>query len=77
MSEINTMNIIDIVPKKRGRPCKLKKDIDDPDYFNRYYREHLAQKIICPLCSISVSKAKMKRHQKTIICAIKQKNNIV
>jgi hypothetical protein len=71
------INIIQIDEpiKKRGRPIgstKLIKAIDDPQYFNRYYKEHLAQQINCTLCSALVSKAKMKRHQSRSVCAKKQ-----
>ena len=34
----------------------------DPDYFNKYYREHFAVKVLCPHCSKSVSRAKLPRH---------------
>ena len=76
------INIIQIDEpiKKRGRPIgstKLIKAIDDPQYFNRYYKEHLAQQINCPLCSALVSKAKMKRHQSRNVCARNQQIKLV
>jgi len=79
------INIIQIDEpiKKRGRPLgsvdrkKLHKITDDPEYFNKYYREHLSLQINCPLCSALVSKAKMKRHQSRNICVKKQQTNLV
>jgi len=76
---INILQIDEPI-KKRGRPfgsIKLIKAIDDPDYFNKYYREHLSQQINCPLCSALVSKAKMKRHQSRNVCAKKQQIKLV
>jgi len=34
----------------------------DPEYFNKYYREHFAVKVNCPHCNKSVSRAKLPRH---------------
>jgi hypothetical protein len=56
---------------------KIDKITDDPEYFNKYYREHLSLQINCPLCSALVSKAKMKRHQSRNICVKKQQINLV
>ena len=48
-------------------PKKINKT-DDKEYFNKYYHEHLAQKVECELCNCLVSKAKLKRHQTTNKC---------
>ena len=48
-------------------PKKINKT-DDKQYFNKYYHEHLAQKVECELCNCLVSKAKLKRHQTTNKC---------
>jgi hypothetical protein len=61
-----------IVPR-RGRPIKRADGVKnnapiDPDYFNKYYKEKLAIKIQCPVCSEMISKSKLKQHQKTNKC---------
>ena len=34
----------------------------DPDYFNKYYREHMAIKVPCPHCNKPITRSKMPRH---------------
>ena len=71
--------------KKMGRPITAlwryrpdgtyNKNCADP---NQYYRDHIAFKINCPLCSKLVGQQKIKRHQSTTLCMKNRKdNNIV
>lgn len=54
---------------KRGRPVQLTHVIDDPQYFNKYYREHLSQKINCDVCNKPITKAKLQRHKLSKRCS--------
>jgi hypothetical protein len=57
---------------KRGRPIGSVKAfhiVDDPQYFNKYYREHLSQKINCDICNKPITKAKLQRHKLSRRCS--------
>lgn len=54
---------------KRGRPVQLNHVLDDPQYFNKYYREHLSQKINCDICNKPITKAKLQRHKLSKRCS--------
>ena len=65
--------IITLPKRGRGRPIKNPNGIKnnaplDKNYFNNYYKEKLAVKIQCPVCSELISKSKMRQHQKTNKC---------
>jgi len=68
-----TESIIDINMNtktvKRGRPFQLIHIVDDPQYFNKYYREHLSQTINCDICNKPITKAKLQRHKLSRRCS--------
>ena len=72
---LETVTLPIIIPKKRGpKPFEGKltapnKPID-PEYFNKYYQEHLSHNVECSNCQKMVSFAKLKRHQKTKRCQL-------
>jgi len=77
-TENNTLETVTLpikIHKKRGPipfPNKLtapNKPID-PEYFNKYYQEHLSHNVECCNCNKMVSFAKIKRHQKTKRCQL-------
>jgi hypothetical protein len=70
-----TENIIDVNLEttivKRGRPIgsiKLVHLVDDPQYYNKYYKEHLSHKINCDICNKPITKAKLQRHKLSRRC---------
>lgn len=71
---METTDIILTLPKRgRGRPIKNPNGIKnngpiDPAYFNKYYKEKLAIKVQCPVCSELISKSMIHQHQKTNKC---------
>jgi hypothetical protein len=68
-----TENIVEINMEtntvKRGRPVQLTHVVDDPQYFNKYYREHLSHKINCDVCNKPITKAKLQRHKLSRRCS--------
>ena len=37
----------------------------DPQYFNKYYREHYSVRVHCPHCNKQLTKGKLTRHVRT------------
>ena len=48
-------------PKGYGKPT-------DPEYFNKYYQEHLAEQVPCEICGTCITKQHMLRHHKSKRC---------
>ena len=76
------------IKKGRGRPPKIKeekviktpriKKTDDVEYFKKYYHSSsLSDKVICDICSLSVSMQKLKRHKLSKRCCSVQETKIV
>jgi hypothetical protein len=54
--------------KVRGRPFKIQRLTDDPEYFKRYYHEKMTIINRCLSCGSQLTKAKMQRHMLTNKC---------
>ena len=77
MSETNNEILIEVVEKvkkPRGRPRKIEGEYapskpKDNEYFKNYYHtSNLSEVISCELCSRTITRQKLKHHQKSSRC---------